>query len=227
MLRCIVCYIQFPSSSTCNMTSSPFSNSFNSHFFNFFAAFWYWIWYSSPLLISFSHPFRVLINHVLLTLLGCFNCYIQFLFLTCSIMTSSSFSNSFNSPFLFFYILFCWYMFCYFIVMLLFRYIFCYLLLITYIWYMFCYCIFIMEHLVYVLLLDSFGICFVISTPMTDLPILSPHAFSSSSCSLLTPFWPSSQSLSPVISLPSLPLFRFFLCSCSSFSSSLLLWFDY
>ena len=94
-------------------------------------------------------------------------------------------------------------------------------------WYMFCYCILIILFLVYILLLDSFGIRFVISTPMTDLPILSQHAFSSSSCSLLTPFWPSSQSLSPVISLPSLPLFRFFLCSCSSFSSSLMLWFDY
>ena len=140
------------------------------------------------MLISFSHPFRVLINHVLLTLLGCFNCYIQFLFLTCSIMTSSSFSNSFNSSFFLFYTQFSWYMFCYCIVMLLFRYIFCYLLLITYIWYMFCYCILIILFLVYILLLYTFGICFVISIPMTDLPILSPHAFSSSSCSLLTPF---------------------------------------
>ena len=78
-------------------------------------------------------------------------------------------------------------------------------------------------YLVYVLLLYCFGICFVISIPMTDLPILSRHAFSSSSCSLLTPFRPSSPSLSPVISLPSLPLFHFFLCSCSSFSSSLML----
>ena len=78
----------------------------------FILSFWYCNCYSSLLLIHFSHPFQIFIFYMLFTFFQCINCYIQFFFLTSSIMTSSSFFNSFKSPFLFFYTSF-WYSNCY------------------------------------------------------------------------------------------------------------------
>ena len=106
------CYIQFSYSTSYNMTSSSFFNSFNCPFFIFFIPFWFSICYSSPLLTPFSHPFHILLFYNFLTLISYVDCYIQFHFLTCSSMTSSSFFNSLNSPFLFFYAWF-WYQNCY------------------------------------------------------------------------------------------------------------------
>ena len=101
-LPCIDCYIQFPFLTRSSMTSSSFSNSFNSPFLFFYDWFWYHNCYSSPLLTPFSHPFHLLLFYKLFTSLPCVDYYIQFHFLTRSIMTSSSFSNSFNSPFFIF-----------------------------------------------------------------------------------------------------------------------------
>ena len=95
-------YIQFHFLTCSIMTSSSIFNSLNSHFFIFFIPFWYSICYSSPLLTHFSHPFHLLLFYKLLTSLPCIDCYIQFHFLTRSIMTSSSFFNSFNCPFFIF-----------------------------------------------------------------------------------------------------------------------------
>ena len=95
-------YIQFHFLTCSIMTSSSIFNSLNSHFFIFFIPFWYSICYSSPLLTHFSHPFHIIVFYELFTSLPCIDCYIQFHFLTRSIMTSSSFFNSFNCPFFIF-----------------------------------------------------------------------------------------------------------------------------
>ena len=105
-------YIQFHFLTCSSMTSPSFFNSLNSHFFIFFIPFWFSNCYSSPLLTHFSHPFHIFVFYKLLSLLPCVDCYIQFSYSTSYNMTSSSFSNSFNCPFLFFYDLF-WYHNCY------------------------------------------------------------------------------------------------------------------
>ena len=103
LLPYVDCYIQFSYSTSYNMTSSSFFNSFNCPFLFFYACFWYQNCYYSLLLTPFSHPFHIFVFYELFTSLPCIDYYIQFPFLTRSSMTSSSFSNSFNSPFLFFY----------------------------------------------------------------------------------------------------------------------------
>ena len=59
-------------------------------------------------MILFSHPFRILFFYELFISLCSIVWYIQFCLLTCYNTTSWSFSNSFNIPFLFFYVIF-WY----------------------------------------------------------------------------------------------------------------------
>ena len=54
-------------------------------------------------MILLSHPFRILFFYELFISLCSIDCYIQFHFLTCYNVTSRSFFNSFNIPFLFFY----------------------------------------------------------------------------------------------------------------------------
>ena len=63
---------------------------------------------SMSFIIHFSLSFHILLFYNFLTSISHVDYYIQFHFLTCSSMTSSSFSNSFNSPFFIFFIPF-WY----------------------------------------------------------------------------------------------------------------------
>ena len=143
-LPCIDCYIQFHFLTRSIMTSSSFSNSFNSPFFIFLCTLWYTFWFLSHFIIPWSHPFILFFNYELFTFLPYVDCYIQFPFLTCSTMTSSSFSNSFITfLFSFFSLLICWYMFCYFVFLVTCWYMFCYFVFFLACWYIFCYFIFL------------------------------------------------------------------------------------
>ena len=85
------------------MTSTSFSNSFNIPFLFFYAQFLVFHLLFISFMIHISHPFRILVFYELFISLCSIDCYIQFHFLTCYNVTSTSFSNSFNIPFLFFY----------------------------------------------------------------------------------------------------------------------------
>ena len=99
----IDCYIQFCLLTCYNVTSRSFSNSFNIPFLFFYAHFLVFNLIFISFMIHISHPFRILVFYELFTSLRSIDCYIQFHFLTCCNVTSRSFSNSFNIPFLFFY----------------------------------------------------------------------------------------------------------------------------